>query len=398
MRLNKRYVHVTISFLTLLATAATAVAVWKGVIPIEWLVSFGYKGVFAVSLLNSAAPVAGPSQLATFVVAARLNPFFVGVAAGVGSAIGEMAGYAFGYFVRGSLSDKAEQRFERFGNWRLGHFLRHRSFVTLLVLASIPNPLFDPVSALAGSLRIGLGRYFVPVLLGKTLRHVVIAYVGFFTLTKSVHFVTTTNPMPLIYSLIFVAVVVFIAFLAWLIRSSVDSEPDPLLLNLTFFAFAGQLVLTVELFNKSPVLNTILILLDAIALLVVLGQSRIVQGHATKTVSHYETLLSDRGVDVNQASIWAKILLHITGVDFYPEFYQQHVNIRFLKLNTPEDRRRLALRILSSDLFKDQTDRIKESDLLIRTDERVGPWRLYVRVCVAAWVLFIGCIIAGRLL
>jgi len=163
--------------------AAAAVALWRGVIPVEWLSSLGYHGIFVLSLINGAAPVAGPSQVATFFVAGKLNPLFVGLAAGVGGSIGELAGYLFGYFFRGSLSQEYEQRFQRFGNLRFVRFSRERTFVPLLVLASVPNPFFDPVSALAGSLRIGFPKYFLPVLLGKTLRHLVISFAGYYALT-----------------------------------------------------------------------------------------------------------------------------------------------------------------------------------------------------------------------
>jgi membrane protein YqaA with SNARE-associated domain len=164
---------------------AAAVALWKGVISAEWLASFGYKGIFVLSLINSVSPIAGPSQIATFFVASKLNPLLVGIVGGVGGAIGELTGYLLGYSFRASLSEESEREFERFGNWRFIRISRERSFVPLFVLASIPNPFFDPASALAGSLRITFTRYFIPVLLGRTLRHVVIAYAGYYTTTTS---------------------------------------------------------------------------------------------------------------------------------------------------------------------------------------------------------------------
>jgi membrane protein YqaA with SNARE-associated domain len=92
----------------------------------------------------------------------------------------------FGYSFRASLSDEFDRKFECFGNWRFIRISRERSFVPLFILASIPNPFFDPVSALAGSLRIGFNKYFVPILLGRTLRHVVIAYAGYYMTTRSI--------------------------------------------------------------------------------------------------------------------------------------------------------------------------------------------------------------------
>lgn len=186
----------------------------------EWLVSFGYKGIFVLSLINSVSPIAGPSQIATFLVASKLNPLLVGIAGGVGGAIGELSGYLFGYSFRTSLSAEFERKFERFGNWRFIRISRERSFVPLFVLACIPNPFFDPVSAFAGSLRIAFAKYFVPVLLGRTLRHLIIAYAGYYTITRSIRAVShcVTN-MIVIGSPELIATLVANPFSAWLVRS-----------------------------------------------------------------------------------------------------------------------------------------------------------------------------------
>jgi membrane protein YqaA with SNARE-associated domain len=113
-----------------------------------------------------------------------LNPLLVGLAGGLGGALGELSSYVFGYSFQASLSEKSEHKLDRFKNWRFVRISREHSFLTLFLLAGIPNPLFDPVSAVAGSLRIPVTKYFIPILLGRTLRHVVIAYAGYYTLTQ----------------------------------------------------------------------------------------------------------------------------------------------------------------------------------------------------------------------
>ncbi len=189
--LNRRYIHKGLAFFILLTMIATAVALWKRVISVKWLASFGYKGIFVVSLINSVSPIAGPSQIATFLVAGKLNPLLVGLSGGVGGAVGELTGYLLGYSFRNSFSSEAEQKFDRFRNWHIIRVSRERSFLPLFILASIPNPLFDPISAVAGSLRLSFAKYFVPVLLGRTLRHVVIAYAGYYATTPGVLSIVT---------------------------------------------------------------------------------------------------------------------------------------------------------------------------------------------------------------
>lgn len=183
-RQNHKWLYRIVTVFVLLFMVAASVALWKGFISVDWLASFGYKGIFFLSLVNSVAPFAGPSQIATFLVASKLNPLVVGMAGGSGGALGELSGFLFGYSFQASLSEKSERKLDRFRTWRFVRISRDHSFLTLFVLASIPNPFFDPVSAVAGSLRIPVIKYFIPVLLGRTLRHVVIAYAGYYTITQ----------------------------------------------------------------------------------------------------------------------------------------------------------------------------------------------------------------------
>jgi membrane protein YqaA with SNARE-associated domain len=181
---NHKWLYRILAVLVLLIMVAASVALWKGFISVEWLASFGYEGIFLLSLVNGVAPFAGPSQVATFLVASKLNPLLVGLAGGLGGALGELPSFVFGYSFQASLSEKSERKLDRFRNWRFVRISREHSFLTLFLLAGIPNPFFDPVSALAGSLRIPVIKYFIPVLLGRTLRHVVIAYAGYYTITQ----------------------------------------------------------------------------------------------------------------------------------------------------------------------------------------------------------------------
>lgn len=392
-----RYIHGSITFVLLLLMAAVAVALWRGTIPIEWLTSFGYKGIFVLSLVNGIAPVAGPSQIATFFVASKLNPLIVGVAAGVGGAIGELAGYAFGYSLRASQTPEVERRIQRFANWRLLRITRERSFISLFVLASIPNPLFDPASALAGSLRIGFVRYFIPVLLGKIVRHLAIAYAGYYSITAGI---PTLLDKPTMFTYIdsglFVAAVVGIAVVAWLVRSFAESDPDPLLLNLTFFAFAGQCILTAELIGKEKPVGAI-IGLDLLALILVIVQIIVLKAQVSTTLEHYKDLL-DRNksgiVSSEQIDRWADVLVRITGVDFYPEFY-----IRLFQGFGPRDqRRKQAVFVLtqSHNQFKIGNDAITVDALKVPPQNRQFLWRIYAIGCGISWALFIFCILFAR--
>ncbi len=392
--------------------AVTVVCLWRGIIPIDWLVSFGYPGIFFLSLVNGVAPVAGPSQIATFFAASQLNPFAVGVAAGVGGAIGELAGYGFGYFLRGSQSD--ESQIGRITNWRFFRVSREHSFIPLLVLASIPNPLFDPVSAIAGSLRIGIARYFFPVLLGKIIRHLAIAYAGYYSINMDIStVVNNTQTIPFIDSFVFVPIVLCVALIAWIVRSFLESEPDPLVLNFTFFAFAGQCILTADLVRnimtaESAIVgkqDVIVLVLFLPAVILLFLQVNIVGWQVDKTRDYYEKLLAKPEHNIgnlppDKIEHWAAVLVRITGVDFFPQFYTYYI-----KLATPRDKRRKqAVSILPEDKFKikkntaaEDIEGINANSLIIHPEEdRKLLWQFYVWTCVASWLVFVGCIIVAR--
>jgi membrane protein YqaA with SNARE-associated domain len=407
MGLKNRYVHISLTLLILLAMAAAGVALWRGAISVEWLASFGYKGIFLFSLINSVSPIAGPSQIATFLIASKLNPLLVGVAGGIGGTVGELSGYLFGYSFRASLSDESQRKLERFGNWRFIRISRERSFVTLFVLASIPNPFFDPVSTLAGSLRIGFARYFVPVLLGRTLRHVLIAYAGFYSSSLNLESLATGTIMtPFIGSLPFIGAVILIAFAAWLVRLFAESDPDPLILNFTFFAFAAQSILTTELLKVIDPAWVIGLLL--VALVLVLLQVITIRDHAAVTLEHYKTVLrrhKTAGCTSGDIDHWAAALVRITGRDFSPQFSQDFGS------GSRGKRRLEALSVLPPNLFKleegavtseleegavtskPEEDGITLRSFRIRDKQRKWRWFAYVAICVASWLVFLGCIL-----
>ncbi|HUV95379.1 MAG TPA: VTT domain-containing protein [Anaerolineae bacterium] len=132
----------------------------------------GYAGVFLIVGLGNATvifPV--PSLAVVFAAGSVLNPLLVGLVAGVGEPLGELTGYLAGYGGRAAIRDGA--RFQRIKLW-----MERRGFLTLFVLSAIPNPVFDRAGIAAGVVRFPLGRFLLACWLGKTLKGVVVAYLG----------------------------------------------------------------------------------------------------------------------------------------------------------------------------------------------------------------------------
>jgi membrane protein YqaA with SNARE-associated domain len=140
------------------------------------LAGYGYLGAFLISLLSSATiilPVPGLAVI--FALGDAYNPFLIGLAAGAGSALGEITGYMAGYGGQMVLqNNKAYLRME--------HWMKRRGSIVIFVLSFVPNPLFDLAGAAAGVLRYPLWKFLLVCFLGKTPKSILVALAGAWTL------------------------------------------------------------------------------------------------------------------------------------------------------------------------------------------------------------------------
>lgn len=146
--------------------------------------TYGYLGIFIVSLIGSASVfIPLPSFLAVIAAGATLNPFWVGVVAGFGAAIGELIGYLVGAgIVAGGkrlthrkLNSKERHWVKRVNDW----FNRGWGPAAIFLFAATPLP--DKIlGVVCGALRYDWKKFFVASLAGKILLHIVLAYIGYF--------------------------------------------------------------------------------------------------------------------------------------------------------------------------------------------------------------------------
>lgn len=136
------------------------------------LSSYGYLGVFLINLVGSATIlIPAPSILATFVGGSIYNPLLVGIFSGIGAAIGETTGYIAGF--GGSILIKENKHYKQVEKW-----MNINGFMTLFVLAIIPNPIFDLTGMFAGATKYSFKKYFLAVTMGKVLRFIGVALLG----------------------------------------------------------------------------------------------------------------------------------------------------------------------------------------------------------------------------
>lgn len=136
------------------------------------LQNYGYFGIFLINLLGSTTiifPI--PALVTAFIGGAVFNPLMVGIAGGVGAAIGESTGFYVGHTGKAVVENK--KKYERVEKW-----MKKYGPITIFFLALVPNPLFDIAGIASGITGVPYYQFLTFTILGKTLRYILIAYAG----------------------------------------------------------------------------------------------------------------------------------------------------------------------------------------------------------------------------
>jgi membrane protein YqaA with SNARE-associated domain len=142
--------------------------------PIDWqaIGSWGFLGVFGVVFVATAS-VALPIPYLLIVARAGsyLDPYLIALVAGLAGMLGELAGYLIGIGGSGLVPH---------GRWyeRARHWICNYGFWTIAFFACVPNPFFDAMGLMAGTLRYSWWRFAVACFLGKAIKFLVAALIG----------------------------------------------------------------------------------------------------------------------------------------------------------------------------------------------------------------------------
>lgn len=138
----------------------------------EKLESYGYIGIFLISILaNATVIIPAPGLVIVFSMGAKFVPLLVGIAAGLGATIGELSGYLAGFSGQAVIED--QKRYDQMVRW-----MQKNGPLTIAVLAFIPNPLFDLAGMIAGALKMKVHRFLFFAMIGKILKMTLFAYAG----------------------------------------------------------------------------------------------------------------------------------------------------------------------------------------------------------------------------
>lgn len=156
------------------AVVLTVIAAGLGVYYRDWLLSlgrYGVIGVFVVNLVNNATVIL-PAPFGIILTCAFATPqnwVAVGIAAGLGSGLGEYTAYMAGsggnaVIPHGRIYALMQNYMRRFGA------------IFVFVLSAVPNPLFDVAGLIAGVLKMPATKYLIASILGKVVRFILLAY------------------------------------------------------------------------------------------------------------------------------------------------------------------------------------------------------------------------------
>ena len=139
----------------------------------ETFTELGYVGLFLVAFLAATVLPLGSELVLGALLLNGLSPATLVIAATVGNMLGSLTNYALGYWASGAVVKKwlrvsdekfilAKQRFKKYGLFSL-------CFSWLPIVG-------DPLTIMAGILRVRLKWFVLLVAIGRSLRYIVISY------------------------------------------------------------------------------------------------------------------------------------------------------------------------------------------------------------------------------
>jgi membrane protein DedA with SNARE-associated domain len=168
--------------LALLAVILVTVSIYSIRDRVNDFAAFGYPGIFLIALLaNATVLLPAPGVAVIYAMGGIFNPWGVGLAAGVGGAIGELSGYFAGFsgqavVERMDIYDRIQPWVDKYGGW------------TILALAAIPNPFFDLAGIAAGIAKMPLGTFLAFTGAGQLIKMTLFALAGHYSFSLLANF------------------------------------------------------------------------------------------------------------------------------------------------------------------------------------------------------------------
>jgi membrane protein YqaA with SNARE-associated domain len=144
---------------------------------------YGYAIAFIVSFMAGATVIVYvPGVPVVFALGGIVEyPFLVGIAAGLGEALGEFTGYMVGRggesYLRKPASGKLQVKFQKIFS-RIDAWMGKRGYLTVFLASAVFNPFFDFFGASAGASRMSPWKFYLACASGKIVKATYVAYFG----------------------------------------------------------------------------------------------------------------------------------------------------------------------------------------------------------------------------
>lgn len=139
---------------------------------------YGYIGAFLIEFISNASVlIPFPGSAVTAAMSPFFNPLLLALMAASGAALGELSAYIAGW--SGNLLIENKTWYIRVRGW-----MEKYGGIIILLMAAIPNPLFDTAGLAAGSLRYPVFNFFLWCWCGKMLNRLVLVFGGAALLTR----------------------------------------------------------------------------------------------------------------------------------------------------------------------------------------------------------------------
>jgi len=144
---------------------------------------YGYIIAFVISFMAGATVIVYvPGVPVVFALGGVLHyPFLVGIAAGLGEALGEFTGYMVGrggeLYLRKAPTGKIQSKFYQLYS-RIDAWMGKRGYLTVFLASAVFNPFFDFFGASAGAARMSPWKFYLACAAGKIVKATYVAYFG----------------------------------------------------------------------------------------------------------------------------------------------------------------------------------------------------------------------------
>ena len=136
--------------------------------------SFGLVGITLINFFASATVfLPAPGFLVIGYGGKFYNPLLVAALSALGSSLGEIVGFTFGYSTK-KITRANHKIFKKISQ------IFHHKYAPLIIIffAFIPNPFFDAIGIVAGASLYNVRKFLILIFIGRFLRDLIIAYLG----------------------------------------------------------------------------------------------------------------------------------------------------------------------------------------------------------------------------